>query len=179
MAARAAGARGGDAADMAKRVAPQRLRAWLAVALCTALILTFSGEGFSAASTSRFVGPFVRWLFPDASPQTLEWVHFAIRKGAHAAEYGLLALLALRAELLASARIPHAAVARVLTLCVVVAGVDEVHQARLEQRTGSAGDVGIDLAGAVAALALALGIRRWSAERRRAPTAGAPRGEHQ
>ncbi len=175
MAARAAGAGGGDAADMAKRVAPQRLRAWLAVALCTALILTFSGEGFSAASTSRFVGPFVRWLFPDASPQTLEWVHFAIRKGAHAAEYGLLALLALRAERLGTARIRNAAVARVLTLCAVVASVDELRQARLEQRTGSVVDVGLDLAGAVAALALVIGP--GSAARRRASTPGAPRRE--
>ena len=175
MAARAAGARGGDAADMAKRVDPQRLRAWLAVALLAALILTFSGEGFSAASTSRFVGPFVRWLFPDASPQTLEWVHFAIRKGAHAAEYGLLALLALRAERLGKAHIRNAAVARVLTLCAVVASVDELRQARLELRTGSVVDVGLDLAGAVAALALV--IWHGSAARRRASTPGAPRRE--
>ncbi len=162
---------------MAKRVDPQHLRAWLAVALWAALILTLSGEGFSAASTSRFVGPLVRWLFPDISPQTLESVHLAIRKGAHATEYGLLALLALRAERLGTARIPNAAMARVLTLCTVVAGVDELRQARLELRTGSAGDVGLDLAGAVAALALALGIRHWSAARRRASTPGAPRRE--
>ncbi len=162
---------------MAERADSRRLRAWLAASLWTALILTFSGDSFSAASTSRILGPILRWLLPDVSPQTLESIHLLARKGAHAFEYGLLALLILRAELLGSARIWVVRLARVLALTAAVASVDEIRQARLGQRTGSAVDVGIDLAGAVAALALALGVRHWTATRRVASIPSAPARE--
>ncbi len=158
---------------MAERADSRHLRAWLAVALWTVLILTFSSDSFSAASTSRILGPILRWLLPDVSPQTLESIHLLVRKGAHAAEYGLLALLILRAELLGSARNWGVRLARVLALTAAVASVDEIRQARLDQRTGSAVDVGIDLAGAVAALALALRVRHWPATRRAASIPGA------
>ena len=41
------------------------LRAWLAVLLCIAVIGMFSGEGFSAASTSGLFTKLLRWLDPD------------------------------------------------------------------------------------------------------------------
>ena len=134
--------------------------AWAAVAAWIAVITAFSGGDFSNASTSRFVGPLVRWLFPDVSPATLEGIHFVVRKTTHAVEYGVLALLALHA-LHRSIRLSLRGNA-VLALAIVTAvGIaDEANQARLVTRTGSPWDVALDLAGAVLALAVLFAWRR-------------------
>ena len=134
--------------------------AWAAVLAWIALISAFSGGDFSNASTSRFIGPLVRWLFPDISPVTLEAIHFVVRKTTHAVEYGVLALLALHA-LYRGLRLSLRGNA-VLALAIVTAvGIaDEANQARLATRTGSAWDVALDLAGAVLALAILFAWRR-------------------
>ena len=134
--------------------------AWAAILAWIALINTFSGEGFSDASTSRFIGPLVRWLFPDVSPATLAAIHFVVRKTAHAAEYGVLALLALVA-LRRSFRLSlRGSIVLALAIVTVVGTADEAHQARLAVRTGSPWDVMLDLAGGVLALAILVAWRR-------------------
>ena len=134
--------------------------AWAAILAWIALILTFSGADFSDASTSRFVGPLVRWLFPDVSPATLATTHFAVRKTAHAVEYGVLALLALLA-LLRSFRLSlRGSIVLALAIVTVVGTADEANQARLAVRTGSPWDVMLDLAGGVLALAILVAWRR-------------------
>jgi VanZ family protein len=143
----------------------QAVLAWLAVIAWIALITTFSGEGFSKTSTSRFIGPLLHWLFPNAHPETLDGIHFVIRKAAHAAEYGVLALLALgavrRSVPLSLERCALAALALVLA----VGGSDEIHQAFVPSRTAAFADAMLDLAGGACAVGIVFALRRWAAGR--------------
>src|SRR5258705_9826672 len=56
-----------------------------------------SSDEFSAANTSRIIGPLILWLLPNTTSETLELVHFLTRKAAHLTEYAILAYLAVRA----------------------------------------------------------------------------------
>jgi hypothetical protein len=64
------------------------VRAWIPAFLWTGVILGMSSDDFSAPETSRIIGPILAWLCPEASEETLAYMHFAIRKTAHVAEYG-------------------------------------------------------------------------------------------
>jgi VanZ family protein len=84
-----------------------------------------------------------------------------VRKGAHVSEYGVLGALAERA--LAAAPVPSAGPVRAVragALVLVVAATDEGLQARRPERTGSALDVVLDLAGAALGVALARRLSR-------------------
>jgi VanZ family protein len=144
--------------------------AWVLVAAFAALVLWLGSARFDAEGTEGLLSPLLRFLFPDLSHSERYLLHVKVRKTAHAVEYGLLALLALRAAFLTF----HTATARVaslaLALAVVVATADETRQAFLPERTGSMADVLLDSAGAFAAIALALLIRRGTRRRRSADT---------
>ncbi len=162
--ARFVGRSGGSVLNGVNRRA---VRAWLAVALWTALIWTLSGNEFSAQSTSGILGPLLVWLFPDLSSDGLYRLHVLVRKGAHVGEYGLLALLTLRAVRLGSQASMARSLLLVLALVLVVAGADEMRQAQASERTGSPYDVALDLAGGVFALVLVLALKWWSRARAR------------
>ena len=135
--------------------------AWLWVVAWVALVQIFASGSFSASETSRFIGPLLRWLFPDAAAESIAAAHFAIRKTAHLVEYAILALLALRAFRTSfdPPLVWLAAASLALTLAVAV--VDESRQAALENRTGALSDVALDITGAASALALACAVRRF------------------
>jgi VanZ family protein len=137
---------------------------WLAVGLWIAVVLGLSSDQFSAESTSRLIGPLLRWLFPTLSAETQQLLHYYVRKGAHAFEYAVLATLTYRA-LRESSSVRRAA-GFALALVVAVAVADETHQAFVAARSGSAIDVSIDVAGGATALLLLAGIRRFSHTRR-------------
>ena len=131
-------------------------RAWLAVALWTALVWTLSSDGFSASSTARVIGPIVRFFFPGISEERFELVHFAIRKTAHLTEYAVLALLTLRALRRGTPRPASHSALLALAFAVAVASADELRQSRSRVRTASPVDVAIDGTGGALALAGAL-----------------------
>ena len=139
------------------------LRAWAAVALWVAVIFLFSGSDFSADNTQGVFETLLRTLFPHFDPVRLEPLHVWIRKGAHVVEYSVLGALTFRAlrQGATSAR-PSGprAVALALALVVAVAVADESRQSRLEERTGSPLDVGLDLAGGAAGIAALHVVRR-------------------
>ena len=140
--------------------ARRALHAWLAVAACVAVILAFSGDDFSAGSTSRIIGPILRWLFPELSPATLQGVHVLVRKAAHLTEYAVLGLLVFRALLLSLA-ISQARTALLgIALVLAVAATDELRQSFLASRTGSLADVAIDLTGGALGVCLLLAAQR-------------------
>ena len=60
------------------------------------IFLLSSGSGSSAA-TSRIIRPLLEFLFPTASEESLQLMHFYIRKCAHFTEYAVLGYWALRA----------------------------------------------------------------------------------
>jgi VanZ family protein len=133
---------------------PRARVAWLLVLAWLAMIFTFSSDLFSASTTGSLVRPILEWLFPDWTPAEIWRLHYAIRKSAHPTVYGVLALFAFRALRLSFAHgaLRHAAFA--LLLVLAVAASDELRQSSSRARTGSAADVGYDLAGGLAALGL-------------------------
>jgi VanZ family protein len=125
------------------------LKYWLPVLAWMIFIFIGSTDLLSAEHTSRFIGPFLRWFAPDISDATVGSVQLVIRKCAHLTEYAILAALLCRAF-----RQNQLRVGRVLTISFVLAAIyaalDEFHQSYVASRTGSAWDVLIDCAGALA-----------------------------
>jgi VanZ family protein len=134
--------------------------AWLAVAACIALIWGLSADLFAASETSRFLKPFLLWLFPDLDPATLRRAHFLVRKSAHVTEYAVLALLAFRAWWLSFETTLVRIAALSLALVFAVAAIDEARQSLSAARTGTPWDVALDLAGGAAALVLLIAAQR-------------------
>jgi VanZ family protein len=88
-----------------------------------------------------------------------------VRKCAHVAEYGLLALLAWRAALMTTRLGALATAGVAISPVVLLALVDEGRQAFSDARTGTGGDVLLDIAGGCGFLLLAWWARRrlgWS-----------------
>jgi VanZ family protein len=133
--------------------------AWLAALVWTGVILVAGGDLGSFTTGSRFLGPFLRWLLPDAPQATLDHLYIVVREAAHVAEYGVLAVLAARAW---RPRIPAVAAhcAAALGCVLLVAAVDEGRQSLQAARTGSLGDVGLDFSGGVLALGIAFAYTR-------------------
>ena len=69
-----------------------QLRPWLPAIVWALLISLASTDSFSENHTSAFFIPVLHSLFPHASFETLEHLHFLIRKSAHFTEYFLFSL---------------------------------------------------------------------------------------
>ena len=110
----------------------------------------------SSSQTSPFLNSLFVWLLPTASVDELKQLLFATRKGAHAAEYALLAVLIYRALQLSSSEDVRKRT-WVLTLfawllAILYAASDEWHQSFVPSRTAALGDVLIDSTGAALGL---------------------------
>ena len=139
-----------------------RLVTWVPVLIWTALVLGFSSGDFSAENTGSLLAPVLLWLFPWITPDQIGVIHGLVRKTAHVTEYGILALLWFRTLTRgAGLRVPTGA-GLALAISIVVATIDESHQAMLPSRTGSAADVVLDSVGAAAALVPACLGWRWA-----------------
>jgi VanZ family protein len=147
-------------ADPAREASVRARRAWLAVAACAGAIFVFSGDDFSAANTSRILGPLLRWLFPDLAPDAMATLHMAVRKAAHLTEYGLLGLLAFRALRLSLAISNARAALLGLGLVLLVSATDELRQSFIASRTGTIRDVCIDLVGGALGVGLLVLLHR-------------------
>jgi len=124
------------------------LSAWGPVAVWLGVMFFGSTDLLSGEHTSRFLIPFLRWLKPDLSWDTILQIHFFLRKAAHVTEYAILSGLIFRAlRELVHGFWPRAAIA--LFPALLFAAVDEFHQSFVPSRTSSLGDVGIDCAGAL------------------------------
>jgi VanZ family protein len=131
------------------------------------LIFGLSSDGFSASSTSGMLDPLLRWLFPEFSDASIKTLHRMVRKSAHVSVYAGLALLVLRALRIRYAVPVIRAGALSLAFVVAVASLDETHQGFSAHRTGSLGDVGLDLLGGSLALLLVSVVVLSRSERRR------------
>lgn len=114
------------------------LKRWLPVALWAAVILTTSNDSFSSSHTAGWLAA----LFGHALP---ELVNHTLRKLAHVIGYGILGVLAWRADRRALV---------FLGVTAFVAIVDEIHQSTTALRGGSPWDVLLDLGGAALAVYL-------------------------
>lgn len=121
--------------------------------LWLAFISLASTAAFSAGNTSRFIRPFLVWLFPNLSEDGLNSLHFLIRKTAHFLEYAVLGFLARRAFISSA----HDFIRRRwfelgLLLIVLNSLLDEWHQSFVSSRTGSVYDCAVDIAGGLTVL---------------------------
>jgi len=119
------------------------------------LIFAGSSDALSAEHTSRFLVPFLRWLDPKISFETIATIHFTLRKIGHFTEYFILAALlwrALHGTFSALSR-RLIAVASFL-IAAAFAASDEFHQSFVPSRTSTFHDVMIDCVGAICAVTL-------------------------
>ncbi len=148
------------------------LRYWLPLLIWMGVIFSASADTQSTQRSSRLIEPFLRWLWPDVSPEQVEAVRWAVRKGAHMTEYAILAWLwwrALRRSVRGDARPWSWRIAGLALAAVVMyAATDEWHQSFVPNRTGAVRDVLIDTAGGMAGL----GVVWWRQQRRRRMTNG-------
>lgn len=137
------------------------LKNWLPVIVWVGVIFLGSTDLMSAEHTSRFIVPFLRWLNPDISAETLASIHFIVRKCTHVGEYAILALLLLRAATLItnSKRSIPILYLSVVGMSLIVAATDEFHQTFVASRGASVQDIMIDSSGAVLGLVIASIIR--------------------
>src|SRR5258705_5804683 len=131
------------------------LSRYLPLVIWIVLISFASSNEFSAANTSRIIGPLILWLLPNATTETLELVHFLTRKAGHFTEYAILAYLAARAFRTS----PRAGLRRrwllvSLILIIIYALVDEYHQSFVPSRTASIFVSMIDITGGLTVLIL-------------------------
>lgn len=147
---------------------------WIPAAVWMYLIFCGSSDVLSAGHTSRFIEPFLRWLFTGISQTRVDDLHFLIRKTGHICEYAVLALLfwwALRpwSARTLTGKLPqwagHPTFLAAWLLTVMYAASDEFHQSFVSSRGASVHDVAIDALGAAAALALVCALQGYSQKR--------------
>jgi VanZ family protein len=132
---------------------------WLAhswPALAWAVVVSlFSTRLFTSQNTGHIIIPLLHWLFPSASPQTLEFMHHIIRKCGHLTEYFILSLLILRGIRAGRHGMRLAWAVLAILLVAGYASLDEFHQRFVPGRTPAVTDVLIDTSGGAAAQAIA------------------------
>jgi VanZ family protein len=131
------------------------------------MMLIFYGSTDLGAErhTSRYLGPFLRWLVPGISDATVDRLVYGIRKAAHVSEYAVLAALLWRAV-----RPPGPEDRRpwswrtalgAVALAALYACTDEYHQSFVATRYASVLDVAIDTLGATVGVLALWQAGRW------------------
>ena len=139
------------------------LRYWVPAGVWAVVISVASTGHFTSEKTAGHIIPFLHWLLPHASWDTIGEIHHLIRKGGHIFEYFVFALLLLyairggRGEWRWSwALIAVAGVA-------VYAGADEFHQSFVPGRGASVWDALLDTSAGALAILIAWKWWRWRA----------------
>jgi VanZ family protein len=130
-------------------------RYYLPALLWTGFVFAASFDAFSAEHTGVILHMIVNAVYGPMDPGNFEVLHTAIRKTAHITEYGILALLWLRAFQRGFALWHALWVRRALAVCIAVAATDEFHQSFVPSRGSALTDVILDTAGASLFLMLA------------------------
>jgi VanZ family protein len=144
------------------------LKYWAPALAVMVVIFAASTDLMSAKHTSRLIAPFLMWLVPDISSAALLQVQFVVRKAAHLVEYALLGSLLLRALRAGQGRVRWSLGGAAVGVAALCAAADEYHQSFVGSRTGSAGDVMIDIVGACVGVAI-----YWRLTQQRAARAAA------
>jgi VanZ family protein len=141
------------------------LKHWWPALVWAVVISGFSTGAFTSDNTGHFILPVLQFFLPHASIETLESLHFIVRKCGHLTEYFILSLLILRG-IRAGARGMRLRWA-LLTILLVAgyASLDEFHQSFVPGRTAAVGDVLIDTSGGAVALIVASLFARFRKDR--------------
>jgi VanZ family protein len=131
------------------------LKYWAPPIIWMAMIFLFSTDVFSGANTGSLLWKVVSFIYPGATRELFDSIHFSVRKAGHLTEYAVLALLLFRAfRSGAQARWRRWWAISSLLVAFLYASLDEYHQTFTRRRTGSVYDILIDTSGAAAALVL-------------------------
>ena len=133
----------------------KRLVIWLPPILWMGVVLSLSSPAMSSEHTGGVLRPVLAWLLPSLRPVHADLIHYLVRKSAHVTEYGILALLWRRAFLRDTGLEPGSGGWAALGVCLIVATIDERHQAFIPSRTGTAADIVLDTVAAAAAIVCA------------------------
>jgi VanZ family protein len=143
---------------------PGRLcKYWLPLILWMAVIFSASTQLGSPSHTSLVFRPLMHWLFPRMSAETIERLHFVVRKTAHFVEYAVLGVLAWRVvhfDPAFGSFSPRRQYGFALLLCLFYASTDEFHQSFVPSRQAAVRDVLLDTCGSGFGLAATLGFRK-------------------
>ena len=133
-----------------------------------AVIFSASTNLGAPRNTSRIIGPILRWLDPQMSPQTVELVIHVIRKCAHVCEYAVLGFISWRVVHL-DAAFSDAGPGRqywlAILFCALYASTDEFHQSFVPTRQPAVLDVLLDTCGAGLGLLITWSVRRLQKSR--------------
>ncbi|MCL6566898.1 MAG: VanZ family protein [Acidobacteriia bacterium] len=147
----------------------RRLLDWAPAIAWAALIWTFSSQHFAAESTGHLLRPLLQWLLPGASYETLEQLHWLLRKTGHFVEYFVFALLVARGVRGRASGWQARWGGYTLAIVFLYAALDEWHQSFVPTRTAAVADVALDVVGGAAAIALL-----WWRARRHNPVRANP-----
>jgi VanZ family protein len=130
---------------------------WLPLLIWLGMMFVGSTNLMSSEHTSHYLVPFLLWLNPGISPNTMWIILVVVRKCAHVTEYAILAFLMWRALRSFPALRTKATMCfgAVLLGCAFFATSDEFHQTFVKSRTPSVRDVCLDIAGALVGLLIA------------------------
>ena len=138
---------------------------WLPVVLWMILIFGGSTNLGAPKNTSRIIVPFLHWLVPTISDQTVERVQFAVRKCGHLTEYAILGLLLWRARRnslnMQTKGWRWSTAGFAILVSATYAATDEFHQYFVSTRQASVWDVLIDTTGATVGMILLWKLGGW------------------
>jgi len=121
------------------------LEYWAPLVCWVSLTYLFSSDAFSAAETSRVLGPVLAFLLPWLSDYQISFVHGAIRKLGHVSEFFVMAVFARRALGIINRETRAVLFSGVFVLSA--SALDEFHQMLTMYRGASPVDVGYDCLG--------------------------------
>ena len=131
------------------------LKYWAPPIIWMSIIFLFSTDAFSGDNTGSLLWTVVSFIYPGATQELFDSIHFYVRKAGHFTEYAILALLLFRAfRSGARERWRLRWALSSLLIAFLYASLDEFHQTFTRRRTGSVYDSLIDTSGAATALVL-------------------------
>ena len=125
-----------------------QLKYWLPAIAWAILISLASTDTFSSVHTSGLIIPILHWFFPAAGAETLERLHFLIRKCAHFTEYFIFSVLLFRALRGQNRGWQLRWAIWALLIAAGYSALDEFHQTFVPSRTASPWDSLLDTTGA-------------------------------
>jgi VanZ family protein len=146
---------------------------WLPPLLLTAGILLMAGE-LGSVSNYTIVVRILRIFLPSYSLAELYKIYFFLRKLGHFLAYALLFAAYVRAWRWHLGKTRLNAVLLTLGLCFLVAAADETRQSFHSSRTGSPGDVILDMSGALTAALVLFPFLREQADQDDVAGSGPP-----
>jgi VanZ family protein len=119
---------------------------WSLPILWTLIIVVVSGNLGSPNHTFKIFNWVVSWIV-TVNPKTLAPIHWYFRKALHFLYYGILTVLWFRALMATYPERVWTNRTLALSLCLMVAFLDEGHQYLAHGRSSSLGDIALDLSG--------------------------------